>query len=785
MKVWPAAFNALAAFPHFILWRLVDGQKKPIHPETGFYHSPLDPDIWMDARTAMEKAEGLKCGVGFVFNPDNPFWFHDIDKCVLPDGNWSPKAIEICTLFTGCAVEVSQSGQGLHIFGSGPVPPHGCKNQAYGLELYTEGRFCALTGTGATGDASFIPSPGIMEQFVSTYFPPSSITPDATWTDGPCEEWNGIEDDDELIKKMLGSQSAASIFGSGVSIASLWDADENVLGNKYPDGGGRAFDHSSADAALCSHLCFWTGKDSERIDRLFRRSGLYRDKWESREDYRYRTIGHAVSYCSKVYGEGMHPVVPVDTAQPTVSTSIPEVVSRTGFQFLSMDQQLEYFKGFVYIVHDHQIFTPSGMFYKPEQFKSTFGGYVFSLDFQNEDTTKNAWEAFTLSQSLTFPRADISCFRPDIDPGAIISEEGRALVNTYVPIYTERKQGDPSPFLGLVNKLWPLASDREIILAYAAACVQYAGVKFHWSPLVQGVEGNGKSFICEVIAHAVGWRYTHKPNAQDIGNNFNAWIRNKLFIWVDEIYVKNKREAMEALKPLISDEKGPITPKGVDQFTGDNRANFWCNTNYKDAMKAAKNNRRWSIFFTPQQSTEDLIRDGMGGDYFPWLFNWARREGGHAIINNFLREYKIPDALNPATKCHRAPQTSSTKEAIGLSLGGLEQEIMEAIEQGRPGFCNGWISSMALDKLIKDRYENKKISMNRRRSILDDLGYILHPGLFEGRAPGVILLDGGKPRLYIKNNHIHLQLQDATQIAAVYLEAQGVAPTIDNGVNTL
>ncbi|HEY2182488.1 MAG TPA: hypothetical protein VGH09_12525 [Solirubrobacteraceae bacterium] len=51
-------------------------------------------------------------------------------------------------------------------------------------------------------------------------------------------------------------------------------------------------DHSQADMALCNELARWCGPDPERIDALFRESGLYRGKWE-REDYRRRTIAKA------------------------------------------------------------------------------------------------------------------------------------------------------------------------------------------------------------------------------------------------------------------------------------------------------------------------------------------------------------------------------------------------------------------------------------------------------------------------------------------------------------
>jgi primase-polymerase (primpol)-like protein len=48
---------------------------------------------------------------------------------------------------------------------------------------------------------------------------------------------------------------------------------------------------SEADLALCNFLAFWTRGDAARIDRLFRRSGLYRAKWEERHRADGRTYG--------------------------------------------------------------------------------------------------------------------------------------------------------------------------------------------------------------------------------------------------------------------------------------------------------------------------------------------------------------------------------------------------------------------------------------------------------------------------------------------------------------
>ena len=65
--------------------------------------------------------------------------------------------------------------------------------------------------------------------------------------------------------------------------------DRLFLAGDMGDHGG---DDSAADLALCSHLTFWS-QDCDQVDRLFRRSGLYREKW-GRDDYRRRTIAKAL-----------------------------------------------------------------------------------------------------------------------------------------------------------------------------------------------------------------------------------------------------------------------------------------------------------------------------------------------------------------------------------------------------------------------------------------------------------------------------------------------------------
>ncbi len=776
MNELPTALQGLADYNQFILWRPIPNGvktiKKPINPYTGYTHDPHDSSIWMSSANAIESLKKYPgYGLGFVFTDNDPFYFIDIDGCLLESGKWSNVAKKICKAFNGNAVELSQSGTGLHIFGAGKVPDHACKDNRAGIEFYHTKRFAALTGINCIGDISTPAPDGALNWLIAEYsgLTPTTHTVDGGWTVEPSSDWYGPLGDDELIDKMLQSTGGAGVvFGDKASIQTLWNADAELLADYFPDDvgtQGRAFDWSSAEAALCSHLAFWTGKNCDRINRLMMRSGLRRDKWINREKYREDTILKAVSGCNAVYCNR-----PVIESAPESNYTALSVEFKQGYQLVTPDQQVTYFKGCAYISSYHQIFTPNGMMLKPEQFKATYGGYIFSLDAENSKTTTNAWEVFTQSQVIKFPKVSGLVFRPDKLAGAIIEDEGLTMFNSYVPINVDREKGDCGPFLDLVRKLFPNSRDREIILGYMAACIQYPGKKFQWAPLIQGCEGNGKSLLLTAVSRAVGIRYTHKPPARDISNVFNAWITGKLFIAVEEVYAHDNREVMDALKPLITDSRVPVTPKGVDQVTGDNRANFICTSNHKNAIKVArKNNRRWCIFYTPQQSEDDLIRDGMGGLYFPNLYNWFENRG-HAIISEFLYNYNIPAEFDPSLAMHRAPQTSSKDEIITQTLTGIEQEIVEAIGEDKYGFRNGWVSSMAVGKL----FERRKINHSTKHTILIDLGYIHHPGLKQGRVNNPIPLEGGKPKLYIKSNSEHISIIKPTDIVAKYLHDQGI-----------
>ena len=316
----PAAFAGMGELAQWILWRPIWNEQKqkfdklPISPVTGKVASALDPSNQRTYAAIQVAAAHWQVEIGFAFTATDNYFFVDVDNALQSDGQWSPLASQIFQMFPGCAFEISFSGKGFHIFGQYIQKlQHGNKRTDLGIELYTEGRWVALTGTAAQGSDKT--SAQACYAMYASWFPRSTAAAaDAKWTDKPYPKWLGPEDDDELIRRMLSSRpSDKAMFGEGATIGQLWNADEDALAKAFPDPGrddDLQWGGNEADAALLSHLAFWTGKNAARMERMFSTSQLgQREKWNNREDYRRRSILFAIDGCTDVYQDPRETVI--------------------------------------------------------------------------------------------------------------------------------------------------------------------------------------------------------------------------------------------------------------------------------------------------------------------------------------------------------------------------------------------------------------------------------------------------------------------------------------------
>jgi hypothetical protein len=270
--------------------------------------------------------------------------------------------------------------------------------------------------------------------------------------------------------------------------------------------------------------------------------------------------------------------------------------------------------------------------------------------------------------------------------------------------------------------------------------------------VVLGAEGNGKSFIFNVIAEAIGAPYVHAAQGHDLDNKFNGWVGGKLFAHIPDLKAGQRHDVAEILKPLITDRLIGVQKKGVDASTIKQCCNFYITSNHNDAVLVTTNDRRYAVINSGQREEADCIRDGLTAKYWESLRQWVDG-GGQEVINEMLWTRKITHNL-----FGRAPSTTGRNTAQSATLGAVEQEIQDAIDTGLPGFQNDLINATMAREYIA-RQTGRKLTPIGFAQSLQKIGYVKHPSLDD--SGGRIWNGTEQCRIYVRKNSDAMQMDRA------------------------
>ena len=226
-------------------------------------------------------------GIGIAVG--NGIGAFDIDHCIREDGTLNDTAATVLSIFPTAYVEKSPSGKGLRGFFGVPEDfvydktVYYINNRSKGLEVYMPGatnRFVTVTGdVYRTGE---IPND---ETAMTTLL--DSLMKRNKQVQNTQLRHHSYLDDDAVI-------AHAEEANNGDKFKRLFAGDWEDLYDSQSD----------ADMALLSILAFWCGCDEEQMDRIFRTSGLMRDKWDRRQagtTYGAISIRNTVNTCAAVY----------------------------------------------------------------------------------------------------------------------------------------------------------------------------------------------------------------------------------------------------------------------------------------------------------------------------------------------------------------------------------------------------------------------------------------------------------------------------------------------------
>jgi len=296
--------DTLTSREQWLCWRAEerDGKqtKIPVDPASGAFASTTDPDTWSDFSSARERVTSTATeavGVGFVFTDDDPIVGIDLDDCRIQETGktreWASDIVDRLDSFT----EISPSGTGYHVLVEGTLPEG--RNRKGDVELYETARFFTVTGDHVEGTPETIRERKQALRAVHREYVAS--------TDDTDTESRSSESDAATVDDGIEATPTAAVLSDQQLLQRAKNAANGEKFSRLWRGSTAGYEsHSEADMALCSLLAFWTGGDATQLDRLFRDSGLIREKWDERHfadgsTYGEKTVERAIAGTSEFY----------------------------------------------------------------------------------------------------------------------------------------------------------------------------------------------------------------------------------------------------------------------------------------------------------------------------------------------------------------------------------------------------------------------------------------------------------------------------------------------------
>lgn len=447
----------------------------------------------------------------------------DLDHCI-EEGDVLPWAQDIVDCFRATYIEVSPSGTGIRIF---CLLPDGFSYDAKtyyikkgNIEVYIPGhtnRFLTVTGNALT-NADVAESAGALTWLLETHM--RRPTPSLPSVAAPGKSYL---QDDAVISK-------ASAARNGDKFRRLWNGDASEYKSQ-----------SEADAALLATLAFWCSGDKELMDRLFRQSGLMREKWDAirgADTYGNISIEKAVSHMTDFY----KPIIPRSAAEdfgmerlkgldPTDTTKYPWNDIGAGHIFADFYQsRLRYVpERKMWFYYEGGIWQPDVGGLKAMKYSMELADlmYTFALEIRDAERRKsyikyaNRWQSHServniLKDAQVYHPISYGSFDADIyifnckngtlhiDTGAFTEHRSEDLLTKISPVVY-----DPTAFSqrfsDYIDEIMSGDADRAKFLQKILGYGLTGDTRHECMTILYGVTTrNGKGTLCESVLKVLG-----------------------------------------------------------------------------------------------------------------------------------------------------------------------------------------------------------------------------------------------------------------------------------------
>jgi len=314
----------------------------------------------------------------------------------------------------------------------------------------------------------------------------------------------------------------------------------------------------------------------------------------------------------------------------------------------------------------------------------------------------------------TYVALDVFCIETVVRgiyfPGAtpIFQLTGMKCVNTYrpssVPKEASKLDFDGHTAIKVVQAhLMRLCNGRkevaEHLTDYLAHNVQDPGKKIRHSPVIQAIEGDGKSLLGTLLALTMG-----EPNVRVIApeviskGDFNGWAEGACVGVLEEIRLQgqNRFDVLNSVKPCVTNDTISIHRKHLDPYNAPNTINYIAFTNHKDALPLDDTDRRWLVIFAPWDSIKQFeeVVGCSESEYFERLHEMIYKHSAQ------LRRWLLDRDLSAFKRHGRAPDTEEKKIMVSMGVSDEVSTAKELIASGGLGYAANIVSTRMLSAAL-------------------------------------------------------------------------------------
>ena len=281
-------------------------------------------------------------------------------------------------------------------------------------------------------------------------------------------------------------------------------------------------------------------------------------------------------------------------------------------------------------------------------------------------------------------------YAPDEDP--LFRREGYRIANTYpayqVPVKKPESDFTPADKWAIrkvkkhIAHLLPDPEEQALFTDWLAFIVQNPGKLVNWAMVLQGTEGDGKSFFGFLLREVMGVSNVRMVNANILEGNFNGWSQGQCVIVIEEPRLQghNRYDVLNKIKPLITNSVIEIHAKGRDPYNVLNTSNYFLPTNFRDALPIGSNDRRYCVMFSRWQSRDMLSKFKLENpDYYRDLYQSIKDTSTVRALRTWLLGHQISDDFPAGGD---APRTKAHSYMVNAAKSDVFRAVEEVMTEG-------------------------------------------------------------------------------------------------------